>query len=1022
MGESLTSDEDEPSRRARLGVRLLACAILAVALLDLASPASRTLDGAAAFGGLACALLLASAASPRTRRAGQGAAALVVLACLLALAQGLAGRDLVPLSGLADGEELPTAAAFALALLSWAVVMAPESGALPRTLGVLVGATGALALLGRLYAVPELARLPATRVTDATAALAVASGLGVLFLRPERGLPAAVLDGSEAGRELRRLLPVALLLPAAFGGLVLGGERAGWYQGGLPITLFAIALTLALLTTAFASYTALRRSELERRRFRSELAASEERYRRTFEQARIGIAHVAPDGRWLRVNERLCEILGYDEGELLRKTYAEVSHLPDLELDVKQWELLRRGTIADYGVERRFETKDGEVVHADVRLVREEDPSGALRHLIVVIQDITGRKLSEGTLRVYERALAATQNGVVITDATQDEHRIAYANPAYLQITGYTAAELIGKNPRILNAKARDQAALDEVRRALGRGQPCSVLLRNHRKDGEPFWNELSIAPVEDAKGRLTHFIGVVIDATERVQALGEREELLASAEAARQQAEAANHAKDRFLSVVSHELRSPLNAILAWTSLLRDDGAKEDLARAVESIEASVHVQTRLVNDLLDASRIRGGALEIEPVRVDLAAAVRRAASHVEPVAREKGVSLSVAAPGPALAVADAQRIEQVVGNLLDNALKFTPRGGRVSVELAEGETDWRIDVVDDGCGIAADALPRVFEEFWQGERKGASGGRGLGLGLLIVKHLVERHGGTVHLDSDGEGRGTRARVELPKTAVAAPAAEADAPAADLSGLDVVVVDDDAGTLDAIGTALVRAGARARLARSVSEAQALLAERTADVLVSDIGMPDRDGFDLIRAVRADAATAALLAIAVTGLVEPDERRRIRRAGFDAYLPKPARPDVVIDRILKLRARQHAPEPPRRRVLTLEPAGAEGELAALLRELGHQVRTAASAEEALHEASRSAPQLVFVRAGADFDATALAERLVARGVRADLVGLVGAGSEPDLRAFDRIQPAALDLGALDRALRFAEET
>jgi PAS domain S-box-containing protein len=1016
MGESLTTDDEgEPGRHARLAVRLLACAILAVAVVELASSAHRTLDGAPAFAGVALALLLTSSSSAAARRAGQGVAALVVLACLLALVQGLVGGDLAPLSRLADSEHLPVAAAFALALLGWALLMAPESGALTRMVGVLVAATGALALLGRLYAVPELARLPATSVADGTAALFVASGIAVLFLRPERGLPAAVLDASEAGRELRRLLPVALLLPAALGAAVLGGERIGWNQGGLSIALFAIGLTLALLATAFASYTALRRSELERRLVRSALTASEERYRRTFEQARIGIAHVAPDGRWLRVNERLCEILGYDEAELLQKTYAEVSHLQDLEVDVQQWELLRRGTIADYGVERRFETKDGEVVHADVRLVREEDERGALRHLILVLQDITGRKLSEGTLRVYERALAATQNGVVITDATQEHHPIAYANPAYLAITGYTAAELIGKNPRLLNANARDQAALDDVRRALARGEPCSVLLRNHRKSGEPFWNELSIAPVEDTKGRLTHFIGVVIDATERVQVLGEREQLLASAEAARQDAEAANRAKDRFLSVISHELRSPLNAILAWTSLLRDDGG-EDLARAVEAIEASVHVQTRLVNDLLDASRIRGGALEIEPARVDLAEAVRRAASHLEPVAREKGIALDVSAPGPAYASADAQRIEQVVGNLLDNALRFTPRGGHVSVTLSECEAGWRLDVVDDGCGIAPDALPHVFEEFWQGDRKGASGGRGLGLGLLIVKHLVERHGGSVRIESDGEGRGARVRVELPKTA----GAPANAAAEDLAALDVVVVDDDAATVDAIAAAFARAGALPRVARSVSEAQLLLAQRPADVLVSDIGLPDRDGFDLIRAVRSDAALAAMLAIAVTGLATPEDRRRIRRAGFDAYLAKPARPDLVLDRVAKLLRLRRAEEAPPRRIVVLEPSESR-ELADLLGKLGHDVREARSADEALDEATRFAPQLVFARPSASLDTSSLAERLVARGVRADLVGLLGSDAEPDLRAFDRVLLIPLDPGALDRALRFAEE-
>jgi len=761
----------------------------------------------------------------------------------------------------------------------------------------------------------------------------------------------------------------------------------------------------------------------ERRRARADLGASEERYRRTFEQARIGIAHLAPDGRWLRVNERLCEILGYDASELLEKTYAEVSHLEDLDIDVKQWELLRRGEITDYGVERRFETKGGEIVHTDVRLAREEDESGALRHLIVVVQDITGRKLSEGTLRVYERVLASTQNGVVITDARQDDHPIAYVNPAFLKITGYAASEVIGRNCRILNERAREQTALDEVRRAIAAGETCSVLLRNHRKDGEAFWNQLSIAPVEDPSGRVTHFVGVIVDATERVQALSEREELLASAQGARQDAESANRAKDRFLSVVSHELRSPLNAILAWASLLRDESAAEDVARAIEAIEASVHSQTRLVNDLLDASRIRSGSLEIEPARIDLDAVVRSAVDHLAPVANEKGVALELATHGPAFAMADAERIEQVIRNLVDNALKFTPKGGHVAVELSEGDASWLLEVRDDGRGISKDALPLVFDEFWQGNRRGSSGGKGLGLGLLIVKHLVERHGGVVRVESEGEGRGTTVRVELPKPGGAVTrAADARATPPDLSGVEVVVVDDHVATVEAIGAALAKLGAIPRLAKSLPEALLFLERGKPDVLVSDIGLPDRDGFDLIRTVRGSSdASRSILAIAVTGLAGPEERRRIRRAGFDSYLAKPVGTDVVIDRIVKLRELEAAPNPPARRVLVLDAAPeSAGELAVLLRKMGHEVREARDEAEALREASRFGPQLILARASSGLDVPALAERLAAKGVRADFVGLVDAGEEQS-QGFDLVLTRPVHPDVLDRVLRFTEE-
>ncbi len=1015
MVDPPTARQGTASLRVQIGLRLLAGALLAVGAavavgaLEGVEPLSRILPGltlqldwALACCGIGLALGLATFASKTTEPVADAVAALVVVFGVMGMAQGLLGW----------------------ALLGAAILLAPRSARLSRGLALLAIVAGAVVALGHLYGIPSLDDLPITRVAFAKALLQIAAASGVLFLRPESGLPAALLDRSEAGRELRRLLPAAIVLPFALGALALAGERAGWYDGTFKTALLASALSLSLFGLAFLSYSSLRRSGDERRRARTELAESEARYRRTFEQARIGIAHLAPDGHWLRVNERLCEILGYEAAELLEKTYGEVSHLQDLEIDVKQWELLRRGEISDYGVERRFETKSGELVHGDVRLAREEDATGALRHLILVLQDVTGRRLSEGTLRVYERALAATQNGVIITDARQEDHPIAYVNPAFLKITGYTQSEVIGRNCRLLNQKARDQAALDEVRRAIAAGEACNVLLRNHRKDGEAFWNQLSIAPVEDATGKLTHFVGVMIDVTERVHALTEREELLASAESARQEAESANHAKDRFLSVVSHELRSPLNAILAWASLLRDDSSADGVSRAVEAIEASVQSQTRLVNDLLDASRIRAGALEIEPARIDLDAVVRSALDHLAPVAQEKAIALELASQGPAFAMADAERIEQVIRNLVDNALKFTPKGGRVFVELSESEASWRLEVRDDGLGIATEELPLVFDEFWRGDRKGSSSGAGLGLGLLIVKHLVERHGGSVQVESEGRDRGTTVRVELPKPGAALTEATSASVAPDLSGVEVVVVDDDVATVEAIGAALAKLDAIPRLAKSVPEALRFLERGRPDVLVSDIGLPDRDGFDLIRSVRGlEGESRSVLAIAVTGLAGPDERRRIRRSGFDAYLAKPVSPDAVIDRIVKLRALETAASPPARRVLVLDPdVAATGALVRQLRGWGHDVREARDGAEAVREASQFEPQLVMVGPSAVADVPGLLERLVAKGVRADLVGLVDDQTEADLSGFDLTLKKPIEPEALNRVLRFAEET
>jgi PAS domain S-box-containing protein len=1003
--------------RVRGGVRAVGFALCAGAAASLglgATSSSFVLrDAELALCLLGAALALATW-SARAAQLGSHAAAAAGLALLAASSSGY---DLA-----AHGVQatLAPGAGVVLAVLGCSLLLRrwPRPS---QWLALAVLAFGLVDLLGRLYGIPALYRHAGLGEVSAPMALVLmASATAVVFLHPGRGLARALLDRSDAGTELRRIAGAAVL-PVVLGWLVLTGMHAtGYYQSSFGVALLAITSVLAFFAVAYWSYSSLHTAESGRARARSELAAREERYRRTFEQARIGIAHVSPEGRWLQVNQRLVEILGYAEPELLGMTYSEVSHLEDLEVDVRQWELLRRGEISDYAVERRFRSKSGEIIYADVRITREEDEGGELRHYIVVLQDVTARKLSDGTRRMYERALAATQNGVMITDALRDDLPIVYANPALLAITGYSSAEVTGRNPRFLNQAFRDQPVLEELRLAIASGKPCSVLVRNQRKNGEAFWNQLAIAPIEDADGRLTHFVGVMVDATERVQVIAEREDLLAAAQSARLASEAANRAKDRFLSVVSHELRSPLNAILAWTSILRDEPG-EEVARVAKAIETSVHTQSRLVDELLDASRIREGTLQVEPVRIDLEACVRTAVEGLRALASERGIALSLRTPGPAFALADPERIEQVVRNIADNALKFTPRGGHVDVELLDGDDRWAIEVRDDGRGIEPAELSRVFEEFWQADED--SGQKpGLGLGLLIVKHLVERHGGGVTVHSDGRNRGTRVRVELPRDTGPAPAAAPSPPGDDLRGVEVVVVDDDATTVQAIGMALARSGAICRLCTSVSEALSFFERGTPDALISDIGLPDRNGFDLIRSVRMlGEPQRSVLAIAVTGLVDPAERKLIRRAGFDTYIAKPVAPEVVIDRLVRLRALQALPEPPSRRLLLVDPdAASSAEGARLLRERGHEVREVGSPQEALVCAAEFRPHVVLARATPDLDPTALAERLASRGSRADLVGLGDDG--PDLKAFDRIVPLPLDPDSIDRLIRFTEDT
>ncbi|HEU4427671.1 MAG TPA: ATP-binding protein, partial [Myxococcota bacterium] len=669
--------------------------------------------------------------------------------------------------------------------------------------------------------------------------------------------------------------------------------------------------------------------------------------------------------------------------------------------------------------ERHFKTKEGEILLADVRLVREEDEAKRLLHFSAVVQDITARRLSEGMLRVYERALAATQNGIVITDARKADHPIAYVNPAYLEITGYSAEELIGRNPRLLNARARDQTALGELRRAVQQGEECTVLVRNHRKNGEAFWNQLAIAPVRDAGGTLTHFIGLVMDATESVATAAERDDQLEAAEAN-------NEAKDRFLSVLSHELRSPLNAILAWTSILREQGGGVE-GRAIDAIESAAKSQARLVDDLLDASRIRKGTLEIVPANIELGAVVRRAVDQLLPIAVARGVTLQMRAPERALEVLlDPERITQIVRNLVDNALKFTPKGGEVEVSV-EGEGErFAIEVRDNGRGIAPSELPFVFDAFWRGEGKNRA--HGLGLGLAIVRHLVERQGGRVSALSEGQGRGATFRLAFSKRETMEAARREESPreplptgVEGLEGLEIVIAEDDVATLEATAAAMRRAGAVPRLAQSVSEALRLFEASLPDVLVSDIDLPDRDGLDLIRNVRAmGEPRASLLAVAVTGLADPADRRRIQRAGYDACLAKPIVPQLVAERVASLLAQLRASSAarPRRALVAGDDARAVDALAAALRSLEQHVSIAPDATTLLWQASADPPDLIFLCVplrGLDTDA--FGERVRAKERRAVLIGVVPDGDAREQSAFDFVLQHPVAIGALQRKLR-----
>jgi signal transduction histidine kinase/BarA-like signal transduction histidine kinase len=399
----------------------------------------------------------------------------------------------------------------------------------------------------------------------------------------------------------------------------------------------------------------------------------------------------------------------------------------------------------------------------------------------------------------------------------------------------------------------------------------------------------------------------------------------LAREHAARTAAEAANRIKDEFLATLSHELRSPIGAILTWVTLLRSgqiDAARTQ--RALEAIERNTRIQVQLIEDLLDVSRIISGKLRLELGAVDLGSVIRSALEAVRPAATAKGVQL-IADRLPAIAPlrADAGRLHQVLWNLLSNAVKFTPKGGTVEIRLAATDSQAEIRVCDTGRGIEPAFQPHIFERFRQADSSSTRSEGGLGLGLAIVRHLVEMHGGTVRAESPGLDQGATFIVCLPLPAVATEATPAgsigtaqaalDSPQWQaLDGLRVLVVDDQLDAREAVSAVLEQCGATVVTAPDVMQALAALQGASFDVVVSDIGMPKLDGYEFIRQIRAhgNATVATLPVLALTAYGGLEDERRVFVAGFNAYLPKPVDAAHLVRAVARLAATRSLIPPP----------------------------------------------------------------------------------------------------------------
>ena len=713
------------------------------------------------------------------RRLAAAAAVLVVAVAAATMAEHVLGVDLgIDQVLFAESEaeagrsfrgRMGPASAFIFGCLGLGVLLADvrtRSDRAPATACVIGAAFATVLIFVSYFVEVELhpAVLKYVSIAFHTVVAFVLLSMAGLLARPERGMMAAVLSPGPAGQMVRRLLPAVLVIPTLAGWVFTLGREQGFYGKGGAVALQAVSVTLAFTWLVISTTRAMNALSLGRRVAEGKMAASERLLTDFFNNAAVGMAFVDLEGRWEKVNDKVCLITGYSRDELLGHSFVEITHPDDIEPD---WDNARRlldGSIATYTMEKRYLHRSGSVV-----------------------------------------------------------------------------------------------------------------------------WINLSVSLQRDDAGRPRHFITVFKDVTEKRRASDAIREAMEEATASRQRAEAASRAKDDFLAALSHELRTPLTPVLMIaTELAGDEGLPSAVREQLRTICQNVTLEARLIDDLLDLTRVSRGKLELRLATVDTHAVIRDAVEIVRGDMVGRALDLRVETDaGRSHVEADPTRLRQVVWNLLKNAVKFTPDGGKIVVRTGNPTSEViRIEVADTGCGIPAEAMERIFLPFDQGKLSGRHRFGGLGLGLSISKALMEAHGATVCVSSDGVGCGSTFATEMRTVEpVEERSGDHEPGAVSLaSPVRVMVVDDHRPTLDALVRVLERRGFHVCRADSVAGALALAGREPIDVLVSDLGLPDGTGLDLLRGLREKAPVEA---VAISGYGMENDLKLSREAGFAAHLVKP---------------------------------------------------------------------------------------------------------------------------------------
>jgi PAS domain S-box-containing protein len=626
------------------------------------------------------------------------------------------------------------------------------------------------------------------------------------------------------------------------------------------------------------------------------------------------IVSITPQGIIRSWNRGAEQMFGYSAAEAIGQ---HITLIIPHELHADEERILariRRDQKIDH-YETAQQTKDGRKLSVYLSVSPIKDAQGQIIGASKVVRDITLRGLAYEERERLAAIIESSDDAIVSKTL---EGVITSWNRGAEQMFGYSAAEAIGQHIKLI-IPPELHAEEDDVLAHLRRGEKVDHYETvRQTKDGRKLDISLTVSPIKDAHGHIIGASKVARDITLRKRADEERERIRAREEAARHMAEEANRLKDDFLATVSHELRNPLNSIVGWAGLLRSSKQDEKtVVRAVDAILRGAQAQDQIISDLLDVARIVNGRLRLDIRPVQLVEVLESAIDAIRPAAEAKQIRLQTLFDPAATPLAgDPDRLRQVFWNLLSNAVKFTAKNGRIQIVSQRIDSHIEVVVSDTGNGIEPELLPHVFDRFRQADSGTNRQSSGLGLGLAIARNLVELHGGTIRAESKGRGQGATFTVRLPTLIALAsdeeqrvhPAVQEIAPAEagpSLLNLRVLVVDDEPGAREVASMILAHAQAEVRAAESAKDALQVMDEWQPDVLVADIGMPDVDGYEFIRQVRARSPQrgGAVPAAALTAYARTQDRLRVLSEGYQMHVPKPIQPAELVTVVASLAKR-----------------------------------------------------------------------------------------------------------------------